>query len=92
MSDISEDQRDYLEEQLLGGAIELEAVKHGNELRQLYRQERRALESIPERELVVRRLKALDSEMGLLGDGDEAVQAARRRVADAHYKLASSRS
>jgi hypothetical protein len=91
MSEISEAERDYLNDQMREGAIELEGAENGEGLRRLYRQERRALEAISERDPAVRRLKALDGELGVLGGEDEAVHAARQRIAEAHYKLASSR-
>jgi hypothetical protein len=91
MSEISPAERNYLNDQMREGAIELEDAHNGEPIRRLYRQERRALEAIPEREAVVRRLKALDDDLGIVGGEDDAVQAARQRVAEAHYKLASSR-
>jgi hypothetical protein len=91
MSEISTDERVFVSGELREGALELEAVKDGAALRRLYREQRREIDATPERETAVRRLKDLDDDLGILGGEDGAVQAARRHVADAHYKLASSR-
>jgi hypothetical protein len=91
MSEISEAERYGLNAELHEGAIELEGAEDGEGIRRLYRQDRRALEAISDRETIVRGLKDLDGHLGVLGGEDEAVRAARQRVADAHYRLASSR-
>jgi hypothetical protein len=91
MGEISDAERYGLNAEMREGAIELEGAENGEGIRRLYRQDRRVLEAITDRETIVRRLKELDGHFGVLGGEDEAVHSARQRVAEAHYRLASSR-
>jgi hypothetical protein len=103
MSEMSEVERDYVYSQLREAVITLDEAEHAKPLRKgdanftmatgIVRSWRRAIEAAPERETVVRHLKELDDDLSLVGGPSAvgAVQAARRHIADAHYKLASSR-
>jgi hypothetical protein len=90
MGEISDSERYGLNAEMREGAVELEGAENGEGIRQIFRQDRRALEAITDRETIVRRLKDLDGTLGELGGEDDAVHAVRQRVAEAHYKLASS--
>lgn len=103
MSEISAADRDYVYSQLREAAITLDEAEHGRVLRKgdanfvmaqgIVRGWRRAIESTTERETVVRHLKELDDELSLVGGPSaiDAVQAARRLVADAHFRVAAAR-
>jgi hypothetical protein len=73
MDEISDAERYCLNGEMREGAIELEGAENGEGTRRLYRQDRRALEAITDRETIVRRLKELDGHLGVLGGEDEAV-------------------
>jgi hypothetical protein len=103
VSEISTGERYYLNSQLRDAAIVLDEAEHRKVLEKgdanfmmatgILRGWRRAIESSSERETVVRHLKESDDELSLVGGASavEAVRAARRLVADAHFKLASAR-
>jgi len=103
VSEISTGERDYLIGQLRDAAIVLDEAEHAKVLRTgdanftmaqgVLRSWRRAIESTTERETVVRHLKELDQDLSLVGGPSavDAVQAARRLVGDAHFRILSAR-
>jgi hypothetical protein len=102
MSDISEGDRDYVYSQLREAAIVIDEAEHSATLRKgdsnfkvasgMVRGWRRFIENAAERDNVVRSLKELDDDLGLVGgSATDAVNKARRLVADAHYRVASAR-
>jgi hypothetical protein len=103
MSEITEAERHYIEDQLLEAAMTIDRAQHSAALRKgevtfelagntIRRYRRGVIEQTSDRDNIVRALKNLNDELSNFGGrAEEAVSNARRIVADAHYRLASSR-
>ena len=102
MSEVTQAERDYINSQLREAAIVIDTAEHEAILKAgdsnfrvasaAVRNWRQFIDSTPEREKVTRAIKELDETLSLVGgSATHAVHVARQFIADAHYKLASSR-
>lgn len=103
LSEITDAERHYLEDQLLEAAMTIERAQYGTQLRKgevtfelagnaIRKYRRGIIEKTADRNGIVQALKNLDDELSNFGSGaEEAVSTARRIVGDTHCRLASSR-